>query len=131
MTVTHDWRGSFDNAELVALHTQGFGDPPSAVDWWGRVNRHSLGWICARQGGELVGFVNVAWDGGGHAFVLDTVVAPSAQRRGIATELVAMAVEQARLAGCAWLHVDFEAHLRGFYLGACGFAPTDAGLIAL
>jgi hypothetical protein len=34
-------------------------------------------------------------------------------------------------AGCEWLHVDFEEHLRGFYLESCGFTPTGAGLIAL
>jgi hypothetical protein len=38
---------------------------------------------------------------------------------------------EARAAGMAWLHVDFEGHLRDFYLGACGFTSTDAGLIAL
>jgi hypothetical protein len=30
-----------------------------------------------------------------------------------------------------WLHVDFEDHLRGFYFDACGFTPTNAGLIEL
>ncbi|MCK3777099.1 hypothetical protein MZK49_10160 [Ensifer sesbaniae] len=30
-----------------------------------------------------------------------------------------------------WLHVDFEAHLRGFHFETCGFVPTDAGLIHL
>jgi len=44
---------------------------------------------------------------------------------------VATAVEEARRAGCEWLHVDFEAHLRPFYFDACGFSPTEAGLIAL
>lgn len=38
------------------------------------MNRHSLGWVCARFDGALVGFVNVAWDGAAHAFILDTVV---------------------------------------------------------
>jgi hypothetical protein len=38
---------------------------------------------------------------------------------------------RARDAGCEWLHVDFEDHLRRFYFEACGFQPTNAGLIAL
>ena len=46
-------------------------------------------------------------------------------------EAVEVAVEQARAAGCEWLHVDFEDHLRGFYFDACGFTPTNAGLIEL
>ena len=65
-----------------------------------------------------------------HAFLLDTMVT-AARRKGIGTELVAVAVEGARAAGSEWLHVDFDEHLRGFYLESCGFTPTGAGLIAL
>ena len=82
-------------------------------------------------GGELVGFVNVAWDGGVHAFILDTLAARSARREGIGTRLVEIATEHARAAGCEWLHVDFDDHLRAFYFDACGFTPTNAGLIRL
>ena len=87
--------------------------------------------MCARQAGALVGFVNVAWDGAAHAFILDTVVATSVRRQGVGRGLVAHAVDHARSAGCKWLHVDFEDHLRPFYLDACGFQPTHAGLIPL
>ncbi|MBA2316147.1 MAG: GNAT family N-acetyltransferase [Chloroflexi bacterium] len=128
---TFDWRGAFENAELNALHAEGFGHVAGDDDWRGQVERHSLGWVCAREAGELVGFVNVPWDGATHAFILDTVVAMRARRRGIGTRMVAIAAEEARAAGCEWLHVDFDDDLRGFYLDACGFRPTDAGLIAL
>ena len=132
MTVNYVWRGEFTNAEVEPLHAAGFDRPVNdANDWWPPLNRHSLGWVCAREDGRLVGFVNVAWDGGVHAFVLDTVVAPAAGRRGIGTRLVAIATENARAAGCEWLHVDFEDHLAGFYLGCGGFRPTAAGLINL
>ena len=91
-----------------------------------------MGWVTARLGdGSLIGFVNVAWDGGDHAFLLDTKTDPSHQRRGIGTALVAMAARRSREAGCEWLHVDFEAELRPFYLDACGFRRTDAGLVHL
>ena len=50
---------------------------------------------------------------------------------GVGTRLVEVAVREARAAGCEWLHVDFEDHLRGFYFDACGFIPTNAGLIEL
>ncbi|GIF46089.1 acetyltransferase (GNAT) family protein [Asanoa ferruginea] len=130
MTVTYRWRGDFDSAEVAALHAEGFGQPATPEDWWDRVNRHSLGWVCARAGGTLVGFVNVAWDGATHAFVLDTVVASTARRQGVGAALVAAATDGARAAGCAWLHVDFEPALQPFY-DACGFIPTRAGLIAL
>jgi hypothetical protein len=42
-----------------------------------------------------------------------------------------MAGQQARASGCEWLHVDFEDHLRPFYLDRCGFRATDAGVVAL
>ncbi|MFI0421099.1 GNAT family N-acetyltransferase [Spongiactinospora sp. 9N601] len=131
MTITYEWRGRFENDALNALHAEGFGHAPLQDDWWAQVNRHSLGWVCARENGELAGFVNVAWDGGVHAFILDTLVAERCRRRGIGTELVAVAVKQARAAKCEWLHVDFDDELTGFYLSACGFRPTKAGLIAL
>jgi hypothetical protein len=47
------------------------------------------------------------------------------------TGMVEIAVREARAAGCDWLHVDFEDHLRAFYFDACGFVPTNAGLIEL
>lgn len=52
-------------------------------------------------------------------------------RSGIGTELVRIAADRAAQAGCEWLHVDFEEHLRGFYLVSGGFRTTGAGLIAL
>ena len=66
-----------------------------------------------------------------HAFVLDTIVTARAGRQGIGTRLVDAAVNGARTAGCEWLHVDFEDNLRAFYFDACGFVPTNAGLIKL
>ncbi len=132
MAFTYEWRGAFDNAAVNTLHAECFDHPVlDDDDWKTQVERHSLGWVCARDGDELVGFVNVAWDGAIHAFVLDTMVTAGARRHGVGTELVAVAVREARAAGCEWLHVDFEDHLRAFYFGACGFVPTNAGLIAL
>jgi predicted N-acetyltransferase YhbS len=131
MQIDYDWRGAFDNAEVNALHAEAFGHRVLEGDWVAQVERHSLGWVVARDRGALVGFVNLAWDGGVHAFVLDTIVTTPAGRRGIGTRLVELATEGARAAGCEWLHVDFEEHLRDFYLDACGFEPTNAGLIKL
>lgn len=128
---TYDWRGDFDNSEVNPLHAEAFDHPLRGDDWMGQVREHSLGWVCAREADELVGFVNVAWDGGTHAFILDTIVKARMGRQGIGTELVAVAVAQTRATGCEWLHVDFDDHLRAFYFDACGFTPTNAGLIAL
>ncbi|APU14859.1 MULTISPECIES: GNAT family N-acetyltransferase [Actinoalloteichus] len=131
MEIEYAWRGGFDSAAVERLHAEGFGHAPVPHDWWGQVSRHSLGWVCAWADDDLVGFVNVAWDGAGHAFLVDTVVAESLQRRGVGAELVAVAMREASAAGCEWLHVDFEGRLSGFYLDACGFRPTKAGVIAL
>ncbi|AZI41746.1 N-acetyltransferase [Deinococcus psychrotolerans] len=91
---------------------------------------HSLTWVCAYDGPQLIGFVNVAWDGGVHAFLLDTTVHPEFQRQGVGRELVRRAAGAARECEIDWLHVDFEPHLRSFYR-ACGFRATEAGLIYL
>jgi GNAT superfamily N-acetyltransferase len=131
MTITYEWRGNFDNTEVNALHAEGFDHVLLNDDWWTQVNRHSLGWVCARDGAELVGFVNVAWDGAVHAFLLDTLVTARVQRRGVGAKLIDVAAREARAARCEWLHVDFDDHLRPFYFDACGFTPTNAGLIAL
>jgi GNAT superfamily N-acetyltransferase len=80
-------------------------------------------------GDELIGFVRLAWDGG-HAFLLEPTVRPDLRRRGIGRALVERAVAVARERGLEWVHVDYEPHLREFYR-ACGFTPTDAGLIRL
>lgn len=128
------WRGGFGNAELNLLHAEAFGaleDGEAVWDWRDLVERHSLGWIVARDGEALTGFLNVVWDGAAHAWIQDVMVARTSRRHGLGVRLVALARERARSAGCEWLHVDFDAHLTPFYIDACGFRPTAAGLIDL
>ena len=131
MTITYGWRAGFDNAALNALHAAGFGYAPQGIDWSARLERRSLGWVCAHRDDQLIGFVNVVWDGGVHAFLVDTVVAQDARGHGVGTALVAAAVAGSRAAGCQWLHVDYEPHLAAFYQEAGGFSDTPAGLMAL
>ena len=126
-----EWRGAFANDEVNGLHAECFEHRLFDDDWWKQVNTFSLGWVCMRVSGKLAGFVNVAWDGGVHAFLLDTMVTAPWRRRGHATRLVQEAVMHAKSSGCEWLHVDFDRELRDFYLDACKFVPTDAGLIRL
>jgi putative methionine-R-sulfoxide reductase with GAF domain/GNAT superfamily N-acetyltransferase len=128
--IEYRWRGPVTDAEVVALAAAHGGRAPPG--WWDQIRPHSLGWVTARQpDGALAGWVNVAWDGGAHAFLLDTKVATEYQRQGIATALAGHAARHAQAAGCEWLHVDFEEHLARFYFDACGFRPTAAGLIHL
>jgi GNAT superfamily N-acetyltransferase len=123
------WRGPLTDDEMVELVRSHGGAP--VPGWWDRIQPFSLGWVTARADGTLLGFVNVAWDGGDHAFLLDTKTRGDHQREGIGAMVVAAAAARARAAGCEWLHVDFRPELRSFYVGACGFRPTDAGLIHL
>ena len=124
------WRSPLTDEELVGLVQSHGGN--AVAGWWDQIRPHSLGWMTARlPDGKLIGFVNVAWDGGDHAFLLDTKVSSSFQRRGIATALVRAAAQHAKTAGCEWLHVDCDEPLGPFYFDACGFKPTTAGLIHL
>jgi GNAT superfamily N-acetyltransferase len=132
--VAYEWRGAFDNEEINQLHAEAFETrvfTGEEWNWAGQTAAHSLGWVTARADGALVGFVNVAWDGLVHAWLQDTMVAVAARGNDVGTGVVAVARERAKGAGCEWLHVDFDDHLRSFYFDACGFRPTNAGLIAL
>jgi GNAT superfamily N-acetyltransferase len=134
VTIELAWRGAFTNREVNALHAEAFGGPvfdDAEWDWVALTERHSLGWVVARDGDDLVGFVNVLWDGFVHAWLQDTMVAARARGGGVGIALVACARDSAKAAGCEYLHVDFEERLRPFYIDACGFTSTGAGLLAL
>jgi GNAT superfamily N-acetyltransferase len=134
MPVNYEWRGDFTSQEVNALHAEAFNTrmfDASEWNWVQLVQRHSLGWVVARDGADLVGFVNVLWDGLVHAWLQDTMVAVAARGHGIGTGLVDRARRGAKAAGCGYLHVDFEDRLAAFYYGACGFRPTSAGLLEL
>lgn len=90
----------------------------------------SLGYVGAFIGDELIGYVNLATDGGEHAFLLDPTVDRAYRRRGIGLELVRKAAELARERGCKWLHVDYEPALASFY-HAGGFRDSCAGVMRL
>lgn len=121
------------DAELNALF---------AAVWPGHQSRdflpvlsHGLTHVTARHQSTLVqtsliGFVNLAWDGGVHGFLLDTTVHPAYQRQGIGRELVRRAVEIGRARGLEWIHVDYQTHLHDFYL-SCGFHPSTSGVLNL
>jgi ribosomal protein S18 acetylase RimI-like enzyme len=121
-----------DDAALSLLHARAFGNDRSTVDPWAdRLQQHSLSWVGAFAEGALIGFVNVAWDGNAHAFLLDTAVDPDFQHRGIGQALVRAAADEALRAGCEWLHVDFEPQLGDFYRQALPFRSTEALILHL
>jgi GNAT superfamily N-acetyltransferase len=132
--INYRWKGDFTNSELNRLHAEAFDHrvyPDGEWDWVGLTERHSLGWVTARMGADLVGFVNVIWDGLVHAWIQDEMVAADYRHQGIGVGLIHLAKKEAKGAGCEWLHVDFDDDLRSFYFDAAGFKPTNAGLIDL
>jgi GNAT superfamily N-acetyltransferase len=132
--VTFAWRGAFTNAEIHALHAAAFETrlfDESEWNWVEQTRQYSLGWVVARDGERFVGFVNVLWDGLVHAFIEDVMVDADYRRRGVGVGVVHAARDGARSAGCEFLHVGFDEELRDFYINACGFQPTAAGLMDL
>ena len=116
-------RPAVDEDELQALFEAAWG--VRKIDFRPVLER-SFTWVTAHAGQTLVGFVNVAWDGGVHFFLLDTTVHPAWQRQGIGTRLVRDALDACRGAG-EWIHVDFDPQLTGFYHNA-GFGPVTAAI---
>lgn len=114
---------ALDRLWRVAWAGSGPADPNAILS-------RSLVHLGAFDGDLLVGFVNVAWDGGVHAFLLDPTVDPAYGRAGLGTRLVRDASRLAGERGAQWLHVDYEPHLAEFYR-KCGFRPTEAGLMRL
>ncbi|HEX7077439.1 MAG TPA: GNAT family N-acetyltransferase [Candidatus Eisenbacteria bacterium] len=120
-------RRDLDLRELDSLFAAAWGKPKPG---YARVFAHSFTWVTASCGDELVGFVNVAWDGDTHFFLLDTTVHPNWQRRGIGRRLVQEAIEACRGRG-EWVHVDADQELMAGFYQRCGFRPTAAGLVRL
>ena len=123
-------RPDIGSEEINELFTASWAESECEAHDWTPVLSRSLTYVCAWQDGRLVGFVNVAWEGAIHAFILDTTIHPNMRIRGIGTQLVKRAAEVARQCGVEWLHVDYEPHLAEFYR-RCGFGTTGAGLMRL
>ncbi|WP_040862802.1 GNAT family N-acetyltransferase [Nocardia niigatensis] len=131
MTADLRIRFAVDDEALSQLHTDAFGGDHMLTPWKARLERHSRSWVGAFVGDRLVGFVHAVWDGGRHAFLLDTAVAPDLRHQRIGASLVEALISDLRELGVEWLHVDYEPHLDNFYRDACGFRTTNAGLLRL
>lgn len=141
MAVIFEWRGDFTNQEVNALHAEAFRTrvfDESEWDWAERVRRHSLGWVVARDGADLAGFVNVLWDGLVHAW-LQTPWSPG--RRAAAalapgwSSMPGTAPERPAVSTCTWISkitwrrsTTGRAGLRRSAPGYCGsHRTTTAG----
>ena len=126
--ITYQFHPAVSNDDLNALFAVSW--PNHTESDFQPILDRSLDYVCSYANNRLIGFVNLAWDGGIHTFLLDTTVHPDWQHLGIGRQLVLHAITVARERGMHWLHVDYEPHLEGFYR-ACGFQATGAGLIEL
>ena len=124
--ISYERNAAVSDAQLNALFAASWPDYRHAS--FHSVRQASLAYICAFKAAQLVGYVNLAWDGRAHAFLLDPTVHPSVRRMGVGRALVTHAVAAAKESGVEWVHVDFEPRLGDFYR-LCGFRPTDAGVI--
>jgi hypothetical protein len=100
---TYSWRGEFESIEYGVLHADAFGPKSTTddeTDWQSLTAKHSLGWVTARAEDNLVGFVNVVWDGHTHAWIQDVMMNSTVRHFGIGTQLITNAREACAKAGC-------------------------------
>jgi len=104
-----------------------FGDDyPRALDGYAVT---ASAWAADR----LVGWTSIVSDNVRHAFLLDVMVHPEFQRRGIGRQVVMRAIDEMRVRGMSAFHVDCQPDKAGFYekcgfkIGAGGWLDTSQG----
>lgn len=85
-------------------------------------------YIARDRHGQLVGYMSVVSDGIADAFLLDLVVHPQNQHKGIGTRIVRRAISDMKNAGVQCVHVTFAPHLEPFY-AQCGLCVIKAGIV--
>lgn len=99
----------------------------AAADYPSAFNAYATCVTACTDAGELVGWCAALSDGVRHGFLLDLIVSPTWQRRGIGRDLVERAIGALKQRGVSIVHADFtRAHLE-FYR-RCGFQPSTAGI---
>jgi ribosomal protein S18 acetylase RimI-like enzyme len=130
MNIRYERRPPLSNQDLGSLLDPEV--PEADRDDYSQVLARSLLWIGAYDDHKLVGYCNVAWDGGVHAFLLDPTVLTEYRHRGIGTSLVREAVAAtAEYPRLEWVHVDASPELMQRFYEPAGFRPTAAGLVWL
>ena len=77
-------------------------------------------------GGRLIAWTSVVSDNLRHAFLLDVMVHPEFQRRGIGRQCVLRAIDEMAVRGVTAFHVDCATDRAGFY-EKCGFTMGAGG----
>jgi len=92
------------------------------------LGRHYAHYTVRDLNDSLVAYMSVLSDGVADAFLLDLVVHPQHQRRGIGTRMVRRAITDMKLARVQCVHVTFDDRLEPFY-ARCGFHILGAGIV--
>jgi GNAT superfamily N-acetyltransferase len=110
-------------------------DLRGAVGWdrmdghYDRILKRSYTHFSAHENdGRLIGFVDVISEGIADAFLVDLMVHPDYQGRGVGKALVLHAIDSLRADGILTTEVIFEPRLESFYR-ACGFEILQSGII--
>ncbi|MGQ9630397.1 MAG: GNAT family N-acetyltransferase [bacterium] len=128
MSVTHQIvrQAPITGAQIEALR--------AAVGWdsmrgtYDRILARSYTHFSVADGARLIGFVNVISDGIADAFLVDLMVHPDFQRRGIGRALISRAIEDLSADGIRCIQAIFDPNLEPFYR-KCGFHIVKAGII--
>ncbi|MHC4930588.1 MAG: GNAT family N-acetyltransferase [Planctomycetota bacterium] len=107
-------------------------DLRESVGWGGNANDYPRAFesyrltAAAYEGDRLVGWCASVGDGVRHLFLIDLIVHPEFQRRGIGRALVEHIVAEADV---ELIHADFTPEHAAFY-ARCGFRIGKAGILA-
>lgn len=106
-----------------------------AVGWdrmegyYDRILANSYAYFSIRgQDDRLIAFLNVISDGIADALLVDVIVHPDCQGKGVGQALVTQAIEELRRDGIRAIQVIFAPHLEPFYR-QCGFHIMQSGVI--
>lgn len=119
---------AIDRAQLDQLFLRGWGAPRPHYE---QVLERSFAWVTAHRDGRLLGFANVAWDGGSNYFLLDLTIDPScADQDEIFKDMIEAAVDRCRKEGGS-LRIDAPDELLKSFFQPMGFKPVSAGVMNL
>ena len=126
---------SMDITRDAPVAPQEIGDLREAVGWDRSegtykeiLARHYAHYTMRNREGLLVAYMSVLSDGVADAFLLDLVVRPQYQHKGIGTRMVRRAIADMKAAGVQCVHVTFDDHLEPFY-AQCGLHILKAGIV--
>lgn len=97
--------------------------PAAFARYWATVSGRN-------SAGNLVAWCAILSDGVCHAVLLDVIVHPTWQRRGVGLALVRHAIAHIRAHHIPIVHVDFIPEHQPFY-EACGFTTGLGGILEL